>query len=280
MNNEVNINITDAKQFCTEKLQNKLTPKIYSSISQIFEISNTHPNPGCSVHSTFQERLKDIHGWNIKIIREEVDRIIKPEDRQEIELLVSTIMMCIASSLAKARSVEFNDAIPFDLENFIHDCLIQSGEKFMMEPFLFGNWDVMTTIENRKKSLEIIDKSIVSTINSSVPIKSIFESNKKPRYDWAEMEKAWQKYDDDKKAQGKRERKYNENDIFGANIDPPSRFFEKEQSMIKVITVSKDFDENKAENEDKKEEIEEKKSEKSFSYIYTPSMIMTKKELS
>ncbi len=166
--------LVQVKAYCVGALTQGLGPQIFAVLNNLFEVGKrTIPASQQSPWKTFQESLRDIPDWNATMISQQTTRAL--QDCPQLEKLVTTAMMCQATQLASVRGISL---LPRDLprvksNQFIHDAYVRIAKELVHNPMLFGQTIPELAIQNREKVLQIIEKCLVLTIDSYIPLGTI-----------------------------------------------------------------------------------------------------------
>lgn len=158
-------NLVVAKNAYTQQLTESISPSIYNGIISIFEKCKDRDTP----YKCFQKKLCDIPLWNQNIISAEHDRIIKESKLEWLDMLIEAIFICNIKILSSIKSTPntINIKLP-DSKTFIHQCYIQVGRSYYMQP--------KTIIQESVKNIDLIKNAINKTILHIIPHKDVIES--------------------------------------------------------------------------------------------------------
>jgi len=171
-----NVNVVaSAKEEYLELLKIHLTPLIQEGFISLYEdaknAEETDPKFEGNHLMRFQTFLTDIPDWNQTILENETARILDSLDTlTELIGAIFLLHIKILSSIKIGGSDDkINITVP-DPDVFIHCVYYKAAKIFYYNPYLFIDY------ENRDNSAEIkdmLDTSIVNTINSLIPYKHV-----------------------------------------------------------------------------------------------------------
>ena len=169
---------SEAKNEYTEQLQLLITPRLYEGIESIYIDSMKAKNEGGGDNMRiFQNFLKTIPKWNQEIINDETQRIVEDSKCNYLDKLLNAIFISHTKLLTlrknkKKNNLEIN--VP-KLGYFIHKCYIESARELYKNPYLLDK-SIKNARErqtNLRETLNIINKSIKTTIRNLLPMENI-----------------------------------------------------------------------------------------------------------
>ena len=181
MDEKINVNVlVEAKEEYTHQLCNVLKPMLIQGFDSIIdECMNTSEKK--SVFKVFQSMLKKIPQWNQEMIEVEVKRIVKYSNCSWLDDLLTAVFVANAKILSSVRINDNNNnkinlVIP-KLDNFIHNCYIESAREFYKNPLLFRssgiNYEKIQ--DNRERIEKIVEVAIRETIRKKLPVENILK---------------------------------------------------------------------------------------------------------
>jgi len=177
MNNNISI-VVEAKNFYQLQLCKLLNPCIYDGILTIWAICREESKTPLR---SFQEKLTLIPVWNQLTINDEYNRIQKKAECDYFDKILDAIFICNSKILLaignKPKTIDINVPNP---KNFLHSCYISSARNFWKNPYLFEDRENRMSYYKRKKNIikceNIINKSIIETIEDFIPIEALIKS--------------------------------------------------------------------------------------------------------
>ncbi len=172
-------NLVDAKTEYTKQLQNIITNRIYEGFESIYDDCYESCTDHILLFRNFQKQLEEISKWNHDIIDDETKRIINASECTWIDSLLTAVFVSNTKILTAIKITNdkknINIKIP-KFSHFIHRCYLEAARDFYTNPFLFEK-KIPSKLRqsNLRKSLFIIDESILKAIRSLLPIELILK---------------------------------------------------------------------------------------------------------
>ncbi len=164
----------ELKKEYTILLCHVLSPIILEGLQSIYDRAKNGSQKN-NVLKTFQLFLKAIPGWDIEIIRKEVERIMsKTKEQPWLVNLIQTIFRFTILLNNIEPSEELKKEL--DMGYFIHSIYIECARQFWMDPFLF--YHDCSSLEQKKnynEILKIICCCIENAIRRVLPLSAICE---------------------------------------------------------------------------------------------------------
>lgn len=174
--------LVDAKTEYTKQLINILKLNIYYMIQRLFVESKQD----CKVNNKeskllyiFQQKLSEIPKWNIDMIKDECDIIIKNSKCDWIDELITAVFVSHTRILTSINFSKTKGKIDLNIpktEHFIHKCFIDVARYFWKNSYLFD--DRVSNYEfqkHRREAESMIEMSINETIRKELPVKNILK---------------------------------------------------------------------------------------------------------
>ena len=171
-----------AKIEYTKQLQDVLMNPIYEGLQSIYsdskrEYSNYTEVP---MYQIFRKKIEMVPKWNIDMIDEEVDRIMRVSKCDWLEDLITAVFIShtkILASIGNQRTKKINLTIP-KMTNFIHKCYINTAREIWKNPYLFDENVSSSEYQRNIKSIEsLIKENIDQTIRKLLPVKDILRDH-------------------------------------------------------------------------------------------------------
>jgi hypothetical protein len=166
-----------ARESYMELLRMRLSPLIYQGLTALYEdsikIEDAKQEFGGNYLKQFQTLLKGISKWNQSIIEEETQRIMN--QMNYLMELVGAIFVSYVKILASVRMGGSDSSIKIKIPSadvFIHTIYKGVAESFYYNPWAFQNYNDR---ENHDSIMNIIDKSILNSVNFMIPIDCILK---------------------------------------------------------------------------------------------------------
>jgi hypothetical protein len=246
-NSYSNSTLVEAKNQYMIQLIEILSPSLYVGFRLIFSTCKQSNN----VLKKFQEKLCLISKWNQDIIDSEYDRVLKVTKCDWLDKLLETIFICnvkILTTINSDASNTFNIKVP-ETKNFIHKCYIETARQLYTEPYILDDREHICSVEtinkNIKICMDVIGKCIEKTVHSFIPKQEI-------------LEKCLMEYTSDNNDESGNEDDNDENEYIENpedNQNEENHEEENEDDDNPLLGLSDE------ENNDKTEELEEKKNE-------------------
>jgi len=129
---------------------------------------------------TFQELLPSVKVWTDDIVDEEVKRIIQKSNCNFLTELITCVHIIKLKALTAIRVSNQNKVIDIttpNLNTFIKNVYVKVAREFYTKIHLFKlGISGEKQMENRMQQLHIIKKSIIDTINDTMPVEQVIRS--------------------------------------------------------------------------------------------------------
>ena len=151
---------------------------IYSDSKQTYD-SSYGPELPQELPSIFRKNIENVPKWNVDMIDNEVDRIMRISNCDWLEDLITAVFISHTKILASLgnNSKRVNLTIPKS-SSFIHKCYINSAREIWKNPYLFDENVSSSEYQKNIKYIEdLIEKSIEQTIRKALPVKEILRDH-------------------------------------------------------------------------------------------------------
>ena len=169
-----------AKIEYTKQLIDVLKIPIYEGLQSIYTDSKqTYADGYDELPNIFRKRIENIPKWNVDMIENEVDRIVRVSNCDWLEDLITAVFISHTKILASLgnNSKRVNLTIPKS-SNFIHKCYINSAREIWKNPYLFDESVSSSEYQKNIKYIEnLIEESIHQTIRKALPVKEILRDH-------------------------------------------------------------------------------------------------------
>lgn len=175
--------LLEAKNQYQKILIKKIKQPIYNGIHFLWEQTKER-YPPYEVYREFQKKLERISKWNSDIVNKEYMRIIDKSKCEWFEDLLKQIFL-INTQILLSVSSKPNKKITLKVpqgERFIHNCYQECARGFYSNVMLMEDRDLAIVLKsikkidqlhNLQKALELIENSIINTINNLLPFEEI-----------------------------------------------------------------------------------------------------------
>lgn len=164
-------------------LLNYLTVPIHEGIQSIFNEAKKICDEKREYNrylKTFQELLPSVKVWTDDIVDEEVKRIIQKSNCNFLTELITCVHIIKLKALTAIRVSNQNKVIDIttpNLNTFIKNVYVKVAREFYTKIHLFKlGISGEKQMENRMQQLHIIKKSIIDTINDTMPVEQVIRS--------------------------------------------------------------------------------------------------------
>ena len=139
-----------AKIEYTKQLIDVLKIPIYEGLQSIYSDSKQTYADTDELPNIFRKNIENIPKWNVDMIENEVDRIVRVSNCDWLEDLITAVFISHTKILASLgnNSKRVNLTIPKS-SNFIHKCYINSAREIWKNPYLFD--ESVSSVVNIKK---------------------------------------------------------------------------------------------------------------------------------
>lgn len=168
--------LLDNKKDYTRHLCEILTEPIYAEINSLYQetAKKSHHD---KVLESFQDNLTQIPKWNADQVTALKDRIYIRMDCNYFQELVKTTFMVYLKlyMISSDINTPIKVKVP-SMDIFIHRCLVTTARSIWKKPYLF--YHKVRSLEKQQNLLQvekIIQKSIIQTIQRSLPLQDIFD---------------------------------------------------------------------------------------------------------
>ena len=169
-----------AKIEYTKQLIDVLKIPIYEGLQNIYSDSKQNYADGYDeLPNIFRKNIENIPKWNVDMIENEVDRIVRVSNCDWLEDLITAVFISHTKILASLgnNSKRVNLTIPKS-SNFIHKCYINSAREIWKNPYLFDESVSSSEYQKNIKYIEnLIEESIHQTIRKALPVKEILRDH-------------------------------------------------------------------------------------------------------
>ena len=169
-----------AKIEYTKQLIDVLKIPIYEGLQSIYTDSKlTYADGYDELPNIFRKRIENVPKWNVDMIENEVDRIVRVSNCDWLEDLITAVFISHTKILASLgnNSKRVNLTIPKS-SNFIHKCYINSAREIWKNPYLFDESVSSSEYQKNIKYIEnLIEESIHQTIRKALPVKEILRDH-------------------------------------------------------------------------------------------------------
>lgn len=166
-----------ANQVYTKQLISVLIEPLYNAIMDIYRREAHMVQNKNNILIEFQKRLKDIPNWNQNIINEHVQKA--SYNCGFLDDLLSAVyfsnVKILSSVKIKKSKKKVHIKLP-ELDNFIHQTMIESARKIYSNPSLFSIKIYGDDMYNKEVVLPIIHESIQEAIVKSLPFQNILQT--------------------------------------------------------------------------------------------------------
>jgi hypothetical protein len=168
-----------AKIEYTKQLIDVLKIPIYEGLQSIYSDSKQTYADTDELPNIFRKNIENIPKWNVDMIENEVDRIVRVSNCDWLEDLITAVFISHTKILASLgnNSKRVNLTIPKS-SNFIHKCYINSAREIWKNPYLFDESVSSSEYQKNIKYIEdLIEESIHQTIRKALPVKEILRDH-------------------------------------------------------------------------------------------------------
>ena len=169
-----------AKIEYTKQLIDVLKIPIYEGLQSIYTDSKqTYADGYDELPNIFRKNIENVPKWNVDMIENEVDRIVRVSNCDWLEDLITAVFISHTKILASLgnNSKRVNLTIPKS-SNFIHKCYINSAREIWKNPYLFDESVSSSEYQKNIKYIEnLIEESIHQTIRKALPVKEILRDH-------------------------------------------------------------------------------------------------------
>ena len=168
-----------AKIEYTKQLIDVLKIPIYEGLQSIYSDSKQTYIDTDELPNIFRKNIENIPKWNVDMIENEVDRIVRVSNCDWLEDLITAVFISHTKILASLgnNSKRVNLTIPKS-SNFIHKCYINSAREIWKNPYLFDESVSSSEYQKNIKYIEnLIEESIHQTIRKALPVKEILRDH-------------------------------------------------------------------------------------------------------
>jgi len=169
-----------AKIEYTKQLIDVLKIPIYEGLQSIYSDSKqTYADGYDELPNIFRKNIENVPKWNVDMIENEVDRIVRVSNCDWLEDLITAVFISHTKILASLgnNSKRVNLTIPKS-SNFIHKCYINSAREIWKNPYLFDESVSSSEYQKNIKYIEnLIEESIHQTIRKALPVKEILRDH-------------------------------------------------------------------------------------------------------
>ena len=169
-----------AKIEYTKQLIDVLKLPIYEGLQSIYsDCKRIYADTDDELPNIFRRQIENVPKWNVDMIENEVDRIIRVSNCDWLEDLITAVFISHTKILASLgnNSKRVNLTIPKS-SNFIHKCYINSAREMWKNPYLFDENVSSSEYQKNIKYIEdLIEESIHYTIRKALPVKEILRDH-------------------------------------------------------------------------------------------------------
>ena len=173
-----------AKLEYSKQLKDILVPRMFDGMFDIYEKSkeeNNYNEFDDNIVKLFRKKIEMIPKWNIDIIEEEMNNIIKISKCDWLDDLITAVFISHTKILLSISSNKDNKKINLTIpivSNFIHKCYINFGREIWKNPYLFNENIISSEYQKNIKIIEgLISDSIDITIRKLLPVKEILKEH-------------------------------------------------------------------------------------------------------
>lgn len=172
--------LTDAKHEYTKEIKKVLTEPIYKTLRRLYNNAKEKSLiNNINTLKNFQLLLRETPKWDEEKIVEECSNIIKSQDSNYLEDLLTAVFVTHTKILV---SIKFNDSsktldlnVP-KITYFIHRVLIQCGRNFWKQPWLLDTYYTSLDLQRNLIDAEkLIKDSVDETIRDLLPIRELLK---------------------------------------------------------------------------------------------------------